>query len=133
MDKIEIVVGRLDVARKRLGKNHADIAEILGLAKSSIGSAFSRKSMKVYKIKLLAQELDINFDWLSTGNGDMFITKNTKDIEDTNLTYQVTKCVSCDSKEDIIESLKALILAKDEIINAKNHIIKGLERELKKS
>ncbi len=129
MDDIAVIIKRLDEARRKLGLNHKDLGEILGVTKSSIGSAFSRKSMKISKIKLLANELDINYFWLTTGKGEMFIPEEAM-VNENNPTYNKGNCKKCIDKDIIIDYQNNVITTKDKLINAKDEIIEGLKREL---
>ena len=128
MDEISVIVKRLDKARRRLGVNHKELGEILGVTKSSIGSAFSRKSMKIAKIKLIANELNISYFWLTTGKGDMFLT-NSEVVNDPGVTYQ-TSCRKCIDKDIIIEYQNNVIRTKEELLAAKDEIIENLKSEL---
>ncbi len=129
MDDIAVIVKRLDEARRKLGLNHKDLGDILGVTKSSIGSAFSRKSMKISKIKLLANELNINYFWLTTGKGEMFI-QDSGIVNENNPIYNKANCRKCIDKDIIIEFQNNVISTKDELINAKDEIIESLKREL---
>ncbi len=128
MDDRADIIERLDKARRLLGKNHEDLGEILGLTKSAVGSAFSRKSMKISKINLIAKELDINLNWLTTGEGRMF----NHSLSDGDLTYNTSNCNNCEGLENTIQNLKKIITANEDLVHAKNEIIEGLKRELTK-
>jgi len=129
MDDIEIIVKRLDTARRKLGVKHKDLAEILGVTKSSVGSAFSRKSMKVAKIKLIASELNISYFWLSTGKGEMFV-KDIDVVNDNGMIYNQSNCRKCIDKDIIIEYQNNVISTKDDLILAKEEIIERLKTEI---
>ena len=128
MDEIKVIMGRLNTARKKLNVTHKELGEILGVSKSSIGSAFSRKSMKISKIKLLANELDISFIWLTTGKGEMFINSPNL-VQESDVTYKV-QCRKCIDKDIIVEYQNNIISSKDELLLAKDQIIENLKAEI---
>lgn len=127
MDSTQIIVKRLDVARRQLKLKHKDLAEILELTTSSVSSAFSRKSMKISKIKLLAHELSIDKDWLFHGKGEMFGPSH-KLVNENELEYTLQKSKTelvnlVIHQQNIIASNEALLKAKDDLIKQLNEVI----------
>ena len=127
MDNTDIILERLNVARKKLKLKHKDLADILGLSPSSVSSAFSRKSMKISKIKLLANELHINTTWLFEGKGDMFVSFQNN-IRENDLEYnlklsRVELINLVINQQKLIESKDELLAAKDKMIAQLNELI----------
>ncbi len=132
MDNTKIIVKRLDTARKQLKLKHKDLAEILELSTSSVSSAFSRKSMKISKIKLLANELSINKDWLFHGKGEMFGT-NHKLVHENELEYTLQKSKTelvnlVIHQQNIIKANEQLLKAKDDLINQLTEVINAYKK-----
>ncbi len=133
MDNTQIIIKRLDAARKQLKLKHKDLAQILELSTSSVSSAFSRKSMKTSKIKLLANELNINKDWLFHGKGDMF-SSSQGTLQDNDLEYnlklsRVELVNLVINQQKLIESKNQLIDTKDRIIEELNKLLEAYKNE----
>lgn len=132
MDNTQIIVKRLDAARKQLKLKHRDLAEILALTTSSVSSAFSRKSMKISKIKLLASELGISKDWLFYGNGEMFAS-NSKLVQENELEYTLHRSKAelanlIMQQQNIINSNVELLKAKDDLIKQLTEVINAYKK-----
>lgn len=67
---------RLKLIRKELGVTQEVLARKLGIGKSALSMIETGKAALSERNKnILVQELNVNPDWLDTGNGDMFLTQ----------------------------------------------------------
>lgn len=72
---------RLKQLRKALGKRQEEMAELLGVTYSAISSIESgRRNVTEQHLKILeGSSLNVNIDWLRTGEGEMFLPKKKDD------------------------------------------------------
>lgn len=114
-------------------KGNADLARFLEVAPNTITNWYSRKSFDIDSI--YTKCVDVNFQWLLTGNGPMIIQGNNNyplnnnrlKIKDETTSYNKIE------KEENIESEKIyldLIKSQEEKIQSLNRTIGRLEYEI---
>jgi len=66
------IAHRIRLARKQKGLTQLQLAALIGVSKSACGQwERSVTSPSMENLSLLAISLDVNFEWLATGRGDM--------------------------------------------------------------
>lgn len=77
---------RVKELRKTLNLSQKDFGEKIGLKSNTISDIENGKyNLTESNIKLICKEFHVEYIWLTTGQGDMFISDSDKDNED----YQV--------------------------------------------
>lgn len=65
---------RIKQIRKELGMTQEDLANVLGVGKSALSMIETGRSALSERNKnIMVQQLNVNPDWLNTGQGDMFL------------------------------------------------------------
>lgn len=107
---------RIKEIRKSLGLTLEKFGQRIGLKKSSLSQLENNvNSVTEQNIKSICREFGVDYIWLTTGKGEMF-------IEDDDFTEKIDRIMAGES--DTRKNLfKALINASDEDIAALDHII----------
>lgn len=75
---MEDISERIKMIRSALGINQIKMAQDLSLAQSSVAQMETgRRPVMDKTIRLISSFYNVNEDWLRTGKGNMFITKDT--------------------------------------------------------
>ena len=74
---------RLKQVRRQLLLNQADFGTSLGLTASAISAIEKgKRSVTEQLVMLLSLKYDVNENWLKTGKGEVFNTRQTNNVED---------------------------------------------------
>lgn len=91
---------RIKILRKSLNLTQKDLGDKLGLKPNTISDLENGKTTATEQnIKLICRELNVNYMWLVTGEGDMFLNISNAILDQLIDAYNLTE----DDKE-IIES-----------------------------
>lgn len=81
---------KLRLIRSELGITQDEIANRLGIGKSAVSMIETGKAaLSERNRNILIQELNVNPDWLETGSGDMFSTRNPDKVFSANFTERI--------------------------------------------
>lgn len=138
---------RLLELRNRLNLNQVDFGEKIGLSKASISALEGgMRNITDRHIMLLTSNLNVNEDWLRTGNGEMFIENDSTIIADLSNEYNLSEFdkkiiehyVNLDEKsrqaiKKEVVSLAEVIISMEESAAAKADDNKDIEDELERT
>ena len=71
----ENIIKRLDLARRNRRFTFKQVGELFGIGASGANTIFKNFSLSEERVNLLVSTLEINEDWLLSGNGEMFLTE----------------------------------------------------------
>lgn len=139
---------RFKEIREKLGFSQEKFGEIIGLSKSGISNIESgQRNVTDKHIKLLCSELNINPDWLRTGEGKMFNESDEFSLDEyakqnklTALEFDILKTymeLDSDVRKNLMSNLKAIFNKHDtteitHITSSNEPTIEELEEEYKK-
>ncbi len=102
---------RLKLARDFAGLTQAELGEKVGMKQQSIQAIENGETKNPRKINILAEKLDVNLNWLLTGEGTM---KSHKSEFDTSIFSKIGKLTSEQKKE--VSELFDKFISKNEVM-----------------
>ena len=110
---------RIKVLRKELGLTLEKFGEHIGVTKMTISRIENGKTTGTEQMfKSICLEFNVNEEWLRNGSGDIFIEKNTVNIDEFIINNNITKTeielvksyllLSLEQRQSLIQSLKLI-------------------------
>ena len=110
---------RIKELRKKLGLTLEKFGEHIGVTKMTISRIENGKNTVTEQMfKSICLEFNVNEEWLRNGSGDMFIEKNTVNIDEFIINNNITKTeielvksylsLSLEHRQSLIQSLKLI-------------------------
>ena len=110
---------RIKVLRKELGLTLEKFGEHIGVTKMTISRIENGKTTVTEQMfKSICLEFNVNEEWLRNGSGDIFIEKNTVNIDEFIINNNITKTeielvksyllLSLEQRQSLIQSLKLI-------------------------
>lgn len=126
---------RLRELRKKMGYSQNDFANIMGISRSFLSEVESGKSgITTDPLTKLMIGLNININWLLTGDGEIFIEEDASNSEELKAEDEIEKAILKRIKENpsfknLVYSLTKAGVSKDEFIRAMEEKLNMTPRE----
>ena len=110
---------RIKELRKELGLTLEQFGKRIGVTKVAISNIEKgKRNVTEQMFKSVCREFNVNEEWLRNGSGDMFIEKNTVNIDEFIINNNITKTeielaksylsLSLEHRQSLIQSLKLI-------------------------
>lgn len=109
---------RIKIVRKNLKMTQSAFGEVIGISRDTVANIENgRIDIKDVFIKSICREFNVDYGWLTTGSGEMFVDS------DEDFLARVD-AILVDENEDRRNMIKTLLYASDEDIAAVSRLVK---------
>lgn len=132
---METIGQRVEYVRKQKGLTYGQLADFVGITGDAIRIAVKRDKVKDFYVNVFSEQLQINRDWLITGEGDMISSSPIEITSVKNYLKQHEDGEAKEQTESFLLGYKALADARLSIIDlltAENARLKSELADLKK-
>lgn len=108
---------RIKLVRKKLKMTQAAFGEVIGISRDTVANIENgRIDIKDVFVKSICREFNVDYAWLITGAGEMFVDSDEEFLEKIDR-------IMVDSSEDRKNMIKTLLYASDEDIEAVSRLV----------